>query len=113
MAQCESARLPPLWPGFKYRRRRHSGLSLFLVLSQVDEEPLFGCATSKSLYVVLFYFFIYNCRTCFSEKNKQTTTKTTKKKTPMGNKRLFDLDNLIPNFPFFSFYAFRAYTVNP
>lgn len=40
-------------------------------------------------------------------KNKQT------KKTPMGNKRLFDQDNLTPNFPFFSFYAFRAYTVNP
>ena len=46
--------------------------------------------------------------------NKQTNNnKNNNKKTPMGNKRLFDLDNLIPNFPFFSFYAFRAYTVNP
>ena len=86
-----------------------------MVLSQVDEEPLCGCATSKSLYVVLFYFLFITVGHVFvkeKQTNKQTTTKTTKK-TPMGNKRLFDLDNLIPNFPFFSFYAFRAYTVNP
>ena len=73
MAQCESARLPPLWPRFKYRRRRHSGLSLFLVLSQVDEEPLCGCATSKSLYVVLFYFlFITVGHVLVKKTNKQT-----------------------------------------
>ena len=82
----ESARLPPMWLGFKSRRRRHiweCGLSLLLVFSfarrsfspgipvfpspqkstfpnsnltrnQVDEEPLCGCVTSKSLFIYLF-----------------------------------------------------------
>ena len=27
--------------------------------NQVDEEPLCGCATSKSLFIYLFYLFIY------------------------------------------------------
>ena len=80
----ESARLPPMWHGFKSRRRRYSGLSLLLVLSfaprgfspvtpvfpspqkptfpnsnstrnQVDEEPLCGCATSKSLVIYVIF----------------------------------------------------------
>ena len=74
----------PMWPGFNSWHRRHIGLSLLLVLSlaprgfstgtpvfpshqkptspnsnstrnQVDEEPLCGCATCKSLFI----FFIY------------------------------------------------------
>ena len=74
----ESTRLPPVCPGFKSRRRRHmwvefvvgsllcserffSGYSGFPLSSktnipnsnstsnQVDEEPLCGCATCKSL----------------------------------------------------------------
>ena len=85
----ESARPPPMWPGFKSRRRRHmcvevvagsilcserlfSGYSGFFVSSkikkptfpnsnstknQVDEEPLSGCATSKSLFIYLFHLF--------------------------------------------------------
>ena len=74
----ESTRLPPMWPGFKSRRRHHmwvefvvgsllcserffSGYSGFPLSSkkptfpnsnstrnQVDEEPLCGCATSTS-----------------------------------------------------------------
>ena len=27
--------------------------------NQVDEEPLSGCATSKSLFICLFFYFIY------------------------------------------------------
>ena len=77
-------------PGFKFRRQRHMWvLGLFLVLSlaprgfspgipvfpspqkptfpnsnstrnKVGEEPLSGCATSKSLFIYLFiYSFIY------------------------------------------------------
>ena len=69
----ESARLPPMWPGFKSRQRCH--IYLLFVLSfaprgfspgtqkpafsnsnstrnQVDEEPLCGYATSK------YYLFI-------------------------------------------------------
>ena len=83
----ESSCLPPMWSGFKSRHRRHlCGLSLLLVLSlvtrgfspgtpvfsspsnsnltrnQVDEQPLCGCATSKSLFIYLFiYSFILNC----------------------------------------------------
>ena len=78
------ARLPPTWPGFKSRY----GLSLLLVLSlalsgfslgtpvlpspqkptfansnstrnQVSEEPLYGCTTSKSLFVYLFIFILF------------------------------------------------------
>ena len=83
----ESALLPPMWPSFKSRRRRHNlcGLSLLLVLSlaprgfspstpvfpspqkpafpnsnstrnQVDEEPLCGCPTSKSLFNFYLFF---------------------------------------------------------
>ena len=76
----ESARPPPMWPGFKSRRRRHMwvefvvgsllcsdwfcpGTPVFPSLqkptfpnsnstrNQVDEEPLYGCATSKSLFI--------------------------------------------------------------
>ena len=81
----ESTRLPPLWPGFKSRRRTICGLSLLLVLSlaprgfspgtpvfpspqksafpnsnstrnQVDEESLCGCATCKSSFIYLFIY---------------------------------------------------------
>ena len=75
----ESARLPPMWRGFKSRRRRHmwvefvvgsllcyetffSGYSGFLLSSKTNiskEEPLCGCATSKSLFVIYYYLFIY------------------------------------------------------
>ena len=80
----DSARLPPTWPGFKSR----CGLSLLLVLSlalrgfslgtpvlpspqkptfansnstrnQVSEEPLYGCTTSKSLFIYLFIYFYF------------------------------------------------------
>ena len=74
----------------------------------VDEEPFCGCDTSKSLYVIFIYLFITVRHVLLKKKTKQKK----QKKTPMGNKRLFDLDNLTPNFLFFSFYAFRAYTVN-
>ena len=59
----ESARLPPMWPGFKSRHRAICGLSLLLVLSLAPRGfspgtppgfPLCGCATSKSLFI---YFF--------------------------------------------------------
>ena len=79
----ESTRLKPIGPGFKSRRRRHMWVE-FVVGSllaprgfspgtpvspspqkptfpnsnstriQVDEEPLCGCATSKSLFIYLF-----------------------------------------------------------
>ena len=77
----ESARLPPMWPGFKSRRPRHMwvefaggfspGTPVFpspekptfpnsnSTRNQVDEEPLCGCATCKSLFIYLFYIFIY------------------------------------------------------
>ena len=84
----ESAHLPPVWPGFKSRRRCICGLSLLFVLSfalrgfspgtpvfpspqkptfpnsnstsnQVDEEPLCGRATSKSLFIYLFIYLFY------------------------------------------------------
>ena len=71
-----------MWPGFKSRLRRHmwveiicserfiSGYSGFPLSSkpafpnsnstrnQVDEEPLCGCATSKSLFI-LCYFILF------------------------------------------------------
>ena len=59
----ESARLSPMWPGFKSRHRAICGLSLLLVLSLAPRGfsrgtppgfPLCGCATSKSLFI---YFF--------------------------------------------------------
>ena len=82
----ESTRLPSMWPGFKSRRRRHmwvefvvgsllccerffSGYSGFPLSSktnisnsnstrnQVDEEPLCGCATCKSLFIYLSTLF--------------------------------------------------------
>ena len=84
--------------------------------NQVDEEPLCRCAASKSLYVILSFFLFITVGNFYNvlKKKKKTKIKTNKqKKIPMGNKRLFDQDNLTPNFPFFSFYAFRAYTVNP
>ena len=45
-----------------------------MVLSQVDEEPLCGCSTSKSLYVVLFYFLYITVGHVLVKKktNKQT-----------------------------------------
>jgi len=81
----ESTRLPPMWPGFKSRRRSHmwvefvvgslpcskrffSGYSSFPLSSKtniskfqldqesVNEETLSGCATSNSLFI-LFYLF--------------------------------------------------------
>ena len=81
----ESTRLPPMWPGFKSRRRHHmwvefvvgslpcskrffSGYSGFPLSSKtniskhqldqesVNEETLSGCATSNSLFI-LFYLF--------------------------------------------------------
>ena len=84
----ESTRLPPMWPGFKSWRRHHmwvefvvgslpcyekffSGYSGFpspqkptfpnsnSTRNQVDEEPLCGCTTSKSLFIYLFIFIYY------------------------------------------------------
>ena len=87
----QSARLPSVGPGFKSRRRRHmwvefvvgslpcserffSGYSGFpspqkpafpnsnSTRNQVDEEPLCGCATSKSLFIYLFiYIYLFIC----------------------------------------------------
>ena len=90
----ESACLPPMWPGFKSRRRRHmwvefvvgslpcsdrffsrySGFPLsskpnsskfqFVQESGRDEEPLGGCATSKSLFIIYFIiYYLYTCKT--------------------------------------------------
>ena len=79
----ERARFPPMWPGFKSWRQRHMwvefvvgsllsserffsgyyGFPLSSKTNQVDEEPLSGCATSKSLFkslsnlAVLFTIF--------------------------------------------------------
>ena len=76
----ESARLPLMWPGFKSRRQRHMWVEFVVgsllcserffsgyfgfplsartsmsnsnsTKNQVDEEPLCGCATSKSLFI--------------------------------------------------------------
>ena len=85
----ESTRLPPMWPASNPGVEAICGLSLLLVLSfaprdfspgtpvfpspqkptfpnsnstrnQVDEEPLCGCAISKSLFIYLFiYLFMY------------------------------------------------------
>ena len=78
----ESARLPPMWPGFKSRRPRHMwvefaggfspGTPVFpspekptfpnsnSTRNQVDEEPLCGCASCKSLFIYLFFIlFMY------------------------------------------------------
>ena len=83
----ESACLPPMWPGFKSRRQRHMCVEFVVgsllcskrfspgtpvfpcpqkptfpnstsTRSQVDKEPLCGCATCRSLFISLFYFFI-------------------------------------------------------
>ena len=85
----ESTRLPPMWPGFKSRRRRHMwvefvvgsllcserfspGTPVFpspqkptfpnsnLTRNQVDEEPLCGCATCKLLFIYFIYLFGLN-----------------------------------------------------
>ena len=88
MAQCESAHLPPMWPGFKSRHQCHmwvefvvgslpcskmffseySGFPLSSknqtfpnstsTSNQVDEEPLCGCATCKLLFILFIYFTI-------------------------------------------------------
>ena len=79
----ESARLPLMWPGFKSRRLRHMWVEFVVgsllcserfspgtpvfpspqkptfpnsnsTRNQIDEEPLCGCATSKSLFIYLF-----------------------------------------------------------
>ena len=84
----ESARLPKMWPSSNPGVDAISGLSLLLVLffaprssspgtpvfpspqnptlpnsnstrNQVDEEPLCGCATSKSLFIDIYYLFTY------------------------------------------------------
>ena len=72
--------LPPMWPGFKSRRRRHMWVEFVIgstpvfpspqqpafpnsnsTRNQLDEEPLCGCATSKSLFIYLFiYLFLSN-----------------------------------------------------
>ena len=81
-----SAHLPPVWPGFKSRCRRHmwvefvvgsllgsewffSGYSSFPLSSkptfpnsnstrnQVDEESFCGCTTSKSLFCLFIIFY--------------------------------------------------------
>ena len=83
----ESARLPPMWPGFKSWHRGHmwvefvvgsvlcserffSGYSGFpspqkptfpnsnSTRNEVDKEPLCGCATSKSLFIYLFIILL-------------------------------------------------------
>ena len=77
-----------MWPGFKSRCRRHlwvefvAGFSLAttgfspgtpvfpsplkptfsisnLIRNRVDEEPLCGCATFKSLYYYYYYYYYY------------------------------------------------------
>ena len=54
----ESARLLPVWPALKSRHRRHMwaefvvGSLLCSERNQVDQEPLCGCSTSKSLFVI-------------------------------------------------------------
>ena len=79
----DSTRLPPMWPWFKSRRRRHmwvefvvgsflcsekffAGYSVFPLSSKANifkfqfrrgilaEEPLCACATSKSLFTYVF-----------------------------------------------------------
>ena len=84
----ESARLSPMWPRFKSWCRGHmwvefvvgsllcserffSGYSGFpspqkpafpnsnSTRNEVDEEPLCGCATSKSLYIYLFIYYLF------------------------------------------------------
>ena len=76
----ESTRLPLIWPGFKSQVDASCGLSLLLVPSfsprgfsfplspkttfpnsnstrnQVGEEPLCGCATSKSLFILIYLY---------------------------------------------------------
>ena len=81
------ASLPPMWPGFKSRQERYMWvLSLLMFISlaprgfslaasafvlslktnisklnsrnQVDEEPLSGCATSKSLLIYLMFIML-------------------------------------------------------
>ena len=83
----ESTRLPPMWLGFKFWRRGYmwvefvvgsllcserffSGYSGFpspqkptfpnsnSTMNEVDEEPLCGCATSKSLFIYLFIIYL-------------------------------------------------------
>ena len=89
----ESTHLPAMWPGFKSRRRRHiwvefvvgsllcsrgfsQGTPIFpspqkltfpnsnSTRNQVDEEPLCGCATCKSLFIHCIYLFIYLSYRC-------------------------------------------------
>ena len=81
----ESARLPPMWPGFKSRRRSHMWVEFVVgsllcserfspgtpvfpspqkptlpnsnsTRNQVDEEPLCGCVTSKPLFHLIYLF---------------------------------------------------------
>ena len=83
----ESTRLPPIWPGFKSQRRRlmwvefvvgsllfskrfFSGYSGFPLSpkttfpnsnstrNQVGEEPLCGCATSRSLFILFLFIHV-------------------------------------------------------
>ena len=72
----ESTCLPPMWPRFKTRCWRHmwvdthtprgfrstqkaTFLNSSLTRNRVDEEPLCGCATSKSLFIYLFILFVF------------------------------------------------------
>ena len=63
----ESTCLPPMWPGFKSRHRCHMWVEFVVgsllcserfsssTRNQVDEEPLCGCATSKSLFIIIHH----------------------------------------------------------
>ena len=101
----ESTRLPPMWPGFKSRRRRHMwvefvvgslpcserfpGTTVFpspqkptfpnsnSTKNQVDEEPLCGFATCKSLFIYLFIYLVELVVSCrFTCKDTQHASAT-------------------------------------
>ena len=90
----DSTRLPPMWPGFKSRRRRHmwvefvvgsflcsekifAGYSVFLAFLKsqhfqisistrnTNREPLCACATSKPLFTYVF-ISLFQFFYCFS-----------------------------------------------
>ena len=88
VVQCESTRLPSILPVFKSRRRRRMWVEFCCWFSpllrevfspgtpvfpspqktifpnssstrnHVDEEPLGGCATCKSLFIIIYLFII-------------------------------------------------------
>ena len=98
-----STRLPPMWRGFKSRRRRHMwvefvvgsltcsgtfspGTTVFpspqkptfpnsnSTRNQVDEEPLCGCATCKSLFIYLFIYLFIRYLNFVSTKSDRSLT---------------------------------------